>query len=209
MGSRTKSWLFGLAVVLCLSAAAFGMTTPIHFNSVSAAAVVELLATIFVVTLFMERAQEVILTTMRARGSEQLELSIRKYKRVIQRKKKIAPDQPIDECFYDQLERARIEKMDYRAYTRVLALRLGLLFGLMISLAGVRSIGVLVDDAVLMQLSSMQLSMFNVVDVLLTGGVMAGGSDGIHKMTELYRSYIEINVKRNKSKKRAMDVAEG
>ena len=208
MGSRSKSWLFGAAVILCLCAAAFGVTVPIHFNSVSVTAIAELLATIFVVTLFMERAQEVILTTMRARGSEQLELTIRKFKRAIQRQKKIAPEKAIEEHFYDQLEDARIEKMDYRASTRVLALRVGLLFGLMISIAGVRSIGVLVDEAVLSQLSSLQLRMFNVVDVLLTGGVMAGGSDGIHKMTELYRSYVEINVKRNKSKKRELDVVE-
>lgn len=208
MGSRTKSWLFGVAVILCLCAAAFGVTVPIHFNSVSVSAIAELLATIFVVTLFMERAQEVILTTMRARGSEQLELTIRKYKRGIQRQKKIDPEKVIEEHYYDQLEEARIDKMDYRAFTRVLALRLGLLFGLMISIAGVRSIGVLVDESVLGQLSSLQLRMFNVVDVLLTGGVMAGGSDGIHKMTELYRSYVEINVKRNRSKKRELEVVE-
>ena len=131
MGSRTKSWLFGVAVILCLCAAAFGVTVPIRFNAVSVTEIAELFATIFVVTLFMERAQEVILTTVRARGSEQLELTIRKFKRVVQRQKKIAPGKVIEEHFYEQLEDARIEKMDYRAFTRVLALRLGLLFGLM------------------------------------------------------------------------------
>ncbi|OUS26839.1 hypothetical protein A9Q99_16615 [Gammaproteobacteria bacterium 45_16_T64] len=208
MGLRTNSWLFMLLVVLCVLVPIFGLTVPVKFNEVTIENVIKLLATIFVVTLFMERAQEVILTTLRARSSEILELAIRKHKRVIQRIKRIDPDQVVDEALYDRLEEARVEKMEYRSYTRVLALRLGLLLGLLISIAGVRSLGVLVDQATLLELGRIQLALFNVVDVLLTGGVIAGGSDGIHKMTELYRSYVDINVKRNKRKKREMDVAD-
>lgn len=209
MGLRANSWVFIVLVTLCLLIPLFGITEPLQFSALTIERVMTLLATIFVVTLFMERAQEVILTTMRARGSEMLELTIRKHKRVIQRIKKIDADQVVDESLYDRLEAARVEKMEYRAYTRVLALRLGLLLGLLVSIAGVRSLGVLVDETALAALGRVQLALFHVVDVLLTGGVIAGGSDGIHKMTELYRSYMDINVKRNKRKKREMDVAEG
>jgi len=208
MESRVKSIVFWLIVLLCVLVPAFGMTMPIRFDQVSIIQVGELLGTIFVVTLFMERAQEVILTTMRARGSELLELSIRKHKRAIQRQKKINPDRDVNESLYDELEDARIRKMDYRAYTRVLALRVGLLFGLVVSVAGVRSLGVLLDAEALASLNQVQLALFTVVDVLLTGGVIAGGSDGIHKMTEAYRSYMETHVKKNKQKKNELDLAD-
>ncbi|PCJ41595.1 MAG: hypothetical protein COA99_08815 [Moraxellaceae bacterium] len=209
MESGSKSWMFWLAVLLCVLVPALGVTKPLAFESVSIAKITELLVIFFVVTLFMERAQEVILTTWRARGGEQLDLTIRKHKRAIQRQKKLAPEQVIDETLYDQLELVRIERMDYRAYTRVIALRLGLLFGLVISIAGVRSLGMLVDVKTLASLGGLQLALFHMVDVLLTGSVIAGGSDGIHKMTELYRSYMDVNVQRNKRKKHQIDVIEG
>ncbi len=38
-----------------------------------------------------------------------------------------------------------------------------------------------------------QLNFFNFLDVFLTGGLIAGGSDGVHKLIEVYRSFTEAS----------------
>ena len=191
--SKVGAIIFWVVVSILVLSSVFLSTLPINFSQANLVGVNSLFLTIFVTTLFMERAQEVILTAWRAQGSDSLALAIARLERAIYRHKnyKNADCQAMD-AMHDELEELRMEKLNYRSHTQLMALRLGLLFGVLISLGGVRTLGVLIGDVgTLTSLSIFQQSIFNGVDVILTGGVIAGGSDGIHKLTALYRRFME------------------
>lgn len=198
-----KSWGFFafISIVVLLAAASFWLA-PVAIGplKVESQTVFSLLAMVFVVTLFMERAQEVILTNWRARGSEELELEILGLERQISRLKKYPdPDIPL-EPLYTKIEQRSMARLHYRAHTRVLALRIGLVMGVAVSMAGLRTLGVFIEPHTLMAFDLTQQIIFHCVDVLITGGVIAGGSDGVHKMAELYRVFVETKAKEEKKK---------
>ncbi|PIE41446.1 MAG: hypothetical protein CSA49_03400 [Gammaproteobacteria bacterium] len=161
-------------------------------------AVFSLLSLIFVVTLFVERVQEVMLTNWRAAGADALELDILVLERKLSRLAGVS--QQSQEDLYAKLERLRLQRLNYRSRTRVLALRMGLVFGIAVSLAGVRTLEFLVPSSTVLAFGLAQQILFHSVDVILTGGVIAGGSDGIHKMAELYRVFVETKSKKEKRK---------
>ena len=201
--SNQRPWGFFIfvIVILLLAAASYrvapGTIGPIE---VTVESVLSLFGLIFVITLFVERAQEVVLTNWRARGSEELDLKILGLERQLNRLNNTPNnDQPV-EPIYAELERLRIEKLNYRSHTRVLALRVGVIFGVAVSMAGVRTLGVFVPLDTLLAFSTVQQAIFHCVDVIITGGVVAGGSDGVHKMAELYRVFVETKAKEEKSK---------
>ena len=54
-----------------------------------------------------------------------------------------------------------------------------------------QTLGALVPEPALLDLGYTQQIIFHAMDVIITGGVIAGGSDGIHKMAEWYRTAME------------------
>ena len=44
-----------------------------------------------------------------------------------------------------------------------------------------------------------QLNLFYTIDILLTGGLLAGGSEGIHRLTRAYEQFIDLSQQVNKS----------
>src|SRR5690606_11093302 len=78
-------------------------------------------------------------------------------------------------------------------------LRLGFLFGIAVATVGIRALeGLLAPGA--LQLAPMgQGVAFRVVDVLMTGGVIAGGSEAIHKLIQLFTTFMEATTRRVKA----------
>lgn len=152
--------------------------------------VMSLLGSVFVVTLFVERAQEVILTNWRAYGSEALDLALTAQARQVARMAQEGNGTELDEA-EARLEQLRQEKLRYRARTRIYAMRIGVIMGVAVSMAGLRTLGVLVPEATVQAFGLLQQILFHTMDVIITGGVIAGGSDGIHKMAEWYRVAVE------------------
>ncbi len=70
----------------------------------------------------------------------------------------------------------------YRAHTRTLAMYGAFALGLVVALAGINTLGVLFDAT---ELAPIQLKTFKAADVLVTAGLIAGGSKGINGMTSL------------------------
>lgn len=169
-------------------------------GTVTVESVMSLFGLIFVIALFVERAQEVVLTNWRAGGSEALDLQILALERQLNRLNTTSNGEQSLESVYAELESLRIEKLNYRSHTRVLALRVGVIFGVAVSMAGVRTLGAFIPAETLMAFSSVQQIIFHGVDVVITGGVVAGGSDGVHKMAELYRVFVETKAKEEKRK---------
>jgi len=72
---------------------------------------------------------------------------------------------------------------------------MGLGIGFLVSLVGVRVLGNVIDIA---SLSGDQQGVFTVVDILLTGAVLAGGSEAVNKIMKVYNSFMIATEKRTK-----------
>jgi hypothetical protein len=86
----------------------------------------------------------------------------------------------------------------YKAETRVLSFLLLLLLGVVASLVGFRILQPLADPAVFKTLPPFQVRLFTVFDVFVTGAMLGGGSDGIHKIVDTFLSIIEKQRRRLK-----------
>lgn len=86
----------------------------------------------------------------------------------------------------------------YKSETRTIALWTSLSFGLLISTLGVRLIEPLmvIDDVT----NPIQINIFRCLDILLTGGLIAGGSEGIHKLIQVIIDFLEATSKQVKNK---------
>lgn len=84
----------------------------------------------------------------------------------------------------------------YQDETRRLALMLGFAFGIAIAYSGVRSLSTLIDAG---QRSS---RLFNWVDIVVTGAVIAGGSQGIHLIANAFGDFTDAVSARSKQAQR-------
>ncbi|NDJ23162.1 hypothetical protein GS682_16265 [Nostoc sp. B(2019)] len=97
----------------------------------------------------------------------------------------------------NELTEKERKRVAYKSDTRIIALWTSLLFGLLISAIGIRSIEPLV---VIDSDNSMQVILFRCLDALLTGGLIAGGSEGIHKLIQVFIDFMEATSKQIKGK---------
>lgn len=97
----------------------------------------------------------------------------------------------------NELTEKERKRVAYKSDTRIIALWTSLLFGLLISAIGIRSIEplVIIDSD-----NSMQVILFRCLDALLTGGLIAGGSEGIHKLIQVFIDFMEATSKQIKGK---------
>lgn len=151
----------------------------------------QLLGILFVIALFLERSLDVFLTTWRAGHSEKLYSKIEEHEKQIKKlesNNQTKNSKAIERLKID-LNNLKFEKLDYSSKTRNIAMWSGLLCGILISAAGLRTLQSFVEFE--NDINWFQQDLFHFLDVLLTGGLIAGGSDSIHKLTELYRSFVE------------------
>lgn len=96
----------------------------------------------------------------------------------------------------DDLNEKERQRSAYKSDTRTIALWTSLLFGLLISAIGIRSI----EPLVVIDFSNpIQIVIFRCLDGLLTGGLIAGGSEGIHKLIQVFIDFMEATSKQIKN----------
>ena len=78
----------------------------------------------------------------------------------------------------------------YRARTQTLAMYSGFAIGIIVGIAGVRILKLLFDTT---SLTGDQETLFHAMDILLTAGLVAGGSKGINAVTSLFGKYLEAS----------------
>jgi len=167
--------------------------TTLEFRADLQTIVMQLLLVLITVTVLLERALDVFLTTWRAERSEELDEHIAALNRQIERQE----NPPAEEV--EKLLEIKKEKQRYRAKTRTIAMWSSLLIGIVLSgLAGVRMLEHLVTKSSLAQLTFFQRFVFTAFDIFLTSGLIAGGSDGIHKVMEMLRQFFETSTQRLK-----------
>ncbi|WDD32585.1 hypothetical protein PQG02_28700 [Nostoc sp. UHCC 0926] len=96
----------------------------------------------------------------------------------------------------DDLNEKERQRTAYKSDTRIIALWTSLLFGLLMSAIGIRSI----EPLVVIDLDNpIQVVIFRCLDALLTGGLIAGGSEGIHKLIKVFIDFMEVTSKQIKN----------
>ncbi|MGX9726899.1 MAG: hypothetical protein ACTFAK_06155 [Candidatus Electronema sp. VV] len=151
---------------------------PIPFRkfSIHEGDILELIMSLSVMAIFMERAVEAILVPIRTPDRQQIEQEIGLLRVATADKNHPNTHQ------LQRLQEKEYELDVYRLNTARYAYWLSFVLGMTVSLVGIRALSGLVEMNKLSELSHMQKTLFALVDIVITGGVIAGGSAAIDKM---------------------------
>ncbi len=133
------------------------------------------LGILYIVALFVERSLEVLIKAWRQGSKSRLEEQARSA---------------------EQSEKVEAEKklQEYKAGTQRRALLVGLTMGIMVSLSGVRLLGPIFELS--SAEASFQHAVFQFTDIILTAGLIAGGSATIHELMALVDDFLRTSRKR-------------
>lgn len=164
--------------------------------------IISLLTTLILISSFVERVIEVFLSAWRSADADELDRKLGAQNHNINKHLEHNPDTVgvTHTAEYKRLivdfEDTKVLRTQYRAKSRFISQRLGLSIGIIISFVGVRILDSLFDSS---SLSSEQLSIFLIVDVIFTGAVIAGGSDSINKVMKVFNGFMEQTAIRTKT----------
>jgi len=91
----------------------------------------------------------------------------------------------------DEAEKKRAQKEfdDYRARTRTLSMYAGFGLGILIGLAGVHTLQLIYEVSSLA--AGFQKTLFQAIDIVVTAGLIAGGSKGLNAVTSLIGEHLD------------------
>lgn len=163
----------------------------------------QLLIYLFLIALFIEQALEIIVNILRDPSKDKLEKEKKKFKDEIDELKNetsitektaeksgINIHEPKVQCKKLEFDKKDEELKLYKNETRQMTLVLGLYFGLIISALGIRVLGTITS----VDYNNWDVHIFNLLDILLTGSVIAGGSQGIHKMIREFIGFFQKTI---------------
>jgi hypothetical protein len=188
------NWLKAVGPLIVIAAAGIVLSVwrepgLIRFWPFSAGEFVQLITPLVLVALFIERALEVFLTAWRGKGSANIGLEIKNAKsRLAQGEAGAKTD----------LQNSERTHTDYKSDTQRVAFLAALALGIVVSALGVRGLSLFVDPAAFKELSSSQRTWFNAIDVLLTGALLGGGSEGLHKLVTVFTNFMDTAAKKAK-----------
>ena len=176
-----RIWLALLVLVLVVLVLAFGETLkPVETKEGAAPFLTALtqLGILYIVALFVERSLEVLIKAWRQSGKSCLEVEAQSAEA-------------------DAREEAKKALEKYRADTQRRALLVGLTLGSLVSLSGVRLLGPIFEFDVAGGWSFQQ-AVFQFTDIIVTAGLIAGGSKTIHELMALVDDFLKASRKRAK-----------
>jgi hypothetical protein len=166
-------------------------TRPMSFKEFPMESLVGFIAKLWAIAFFVERFVEVLLTPWREPERHRMTVRLK------QAKAKHENGQPdsageISNCENDLCE--------YKGQTMQIAFLVALALGMTISAFGLRGLEFFVDpNSMRTCTSSMQMFVFRGLDVLVTGALLAGKAEGLHKMISVFTSQLDKAAERVKS----------
>jgi hypothetical protein len=164
-----------------------------------------LLAWLFAVALLVERAVEVIVMVFRDEAADLLDQEEDRLGRKLKTAtdnvaavdKRVVPPTPAErdaaatevQTLQKQLDEAEKNTIVYRAETKKVALLISFVFGMAVSFAGINALSTVISGP--SNLNDGSPSLFKFVDILVTGAMIAGGSEGIHRMANAFTSVMD------------------
>lgn len=196
--SRWISWSTGipLTVVAVMAIVLFKLEPKaLRLDSDAITHATSFLAVAVMISLFMERALEVFVGVWRNPKLVHYEVEL---ERIGQQLQEPGLTPAAAESLRSNQHWFTVQRLHYKLGTQKRALWASFVAGLMISLAGLRCLAGLVQlqpaDGTVIE--PFQKFLFHFVDVLLTGGLIAGGSEGLHKIAQVYATMIDTTNKR-------------
>lgn len=92
--------------------------------------------------------------------------------------------------------------MRHKTETRIAALTWSTLTGLVLGAIGFRSLTAVLEPQFVAGLPPMQHELVTMMDIVLTGGLLAGGSEGIHKLMQTVTTFLDASTSGNKERTR-------
>ncbi len=181
------------------------------FGEFSLDKITQMLTFLTLISLFIERSLEVIIATWRHPGEDGFNGEIQYYEsQIADLKSELVSENPpkSEELSHkmSDLEKIKLRRTEYKSQTKKIALWTALFIGVIISGVGVRALETLLKITDLNNLPTNQQPIFyagqcifRLFDTLLTGGLIAGGSDGIHKLTNLIAEFLDETQNRIKN----------
>ncbi len=173
--------------------------SPVTLKPISITSATNFFTILLIVALIVERTLEGFIAIWRGQESRLFDVRTKHYRKEIQRLEKATSDED-KELFREHksdYENLKHEIADFKQHTQIIALRGGLFLGLVISLIGFRSLQPLVE---IKAFEPLQRIIFNWVDIILTGCVIAGGSDGIHRMATVVTRFLDSTAEKTTEK---------
>lgn len=195
----------GAAAVALAAVAAW--TPPLAAAEIDSRALGMLLLRLFVLALVIERSLEVYVNTCRAAAADRLWQEESRCRRNVAQAEEARREASgetaraaADEASRSaraQLRAAVDGRIAYRAATRARTLWASLLAGLALAALGVRILAPLVPTPA-RDLDPWRAHLLAALDALLTGGLLAGGSEGVHKLTAAVTAFLDARTVRQR-----------
>lgn len=151
----------------------------LRFAPMTTAQLTNILLPLMLISLFLERAVEVLVSAWRQGGRDRLELAL----------------ETLMDSEEDTTE-LRHQLSAYRGGTRCAALLTSMVAGVLLSALGLRSLELLVDADMLAAFPAWQQTGLAAIDVVITGALLAGGADGIHKIISTFTTFLDESSRR-------------
>ena len=150
------------------------------------------LGILYIIALFVERSLEVLIKAWRQGGKSALEHTLRTAAAT-------AAEDPAAHAEADRRLQA------YRAGTQRRALLVALTLGIMVALSGVRLLGPIFEPTTAAAAAAaaqppFQQDLFHFTDILLTAGLIAGGSATLHELLALIDDFLKSSRTRAKTR---------
>ena len=182
MKTKVGSVIACLAIVALLVIAANKLAPdPVTFKPITKDSFMGTLSWLFVVALFIERAVEVIVSVMRDSGAAPMADAVKAAKEKAAEQVRVTPGAV---AYLDGLHAAQKTLSAYRAETKEFALCVSFVLSLFVSLAGVRAF-----DSIVNKVPDANW-LFATADMIVTGAVLAGGTDAIHQMANVFTDFM-------------------
>ena len=163
-----------------------------------------------IISIILERSLEVFVKVFRSPGKEEISVKIQKIERDIKalEKSDFSPEKG-EEIEFKKADLCELlfERIEYNSQTRNFTLSIAMIFGVFLSISGVqileflgRGLGGIVTE----NLSGLQRVIFRAIDILLSAGLIAGGSQSFHQLMTVYNNVMDTashNVEQSKGKK--------
>jgi len=137
-------------------------------------AAVDTLSILFVIALFVERANEIFVGSTRVVARKQAELEIKTMEDNAAQNAGVGPE-------HHAITLAKNTLLTYRAGTRILTITFSVIISTLLALGGVRALSPLLEvqfDA----LALTQWFILQAADIVVTVAIISGGSNGVHRM---------------------------
>jgi hypothetical protein len=192
--------LAGLTVLVVWLTLGGHVSRPLPMKPLTAQTFVGVIAWLVAIALFVERANEVVVMFFRDEKADRLDRVEARMAELARTKSAAAEALALNtgatpaersvaaqdaETARQKLADAQEAKALYRSGTREIALLVGFFFGVLSSVAGVRGFQGLLQD------NTPQDGLFTVCDILVTSAMLAGGSEGIHRLANVYTSFMD------------------